>query len=58
VVRASAHFFGVSWSHLDGKLNRNAAERGSALYTSTARNLKTGILDEMWVNGRHAPVPD
>ena len=58
MVRASARFFGVSWAHLDGKLNRNASERGSALYTSTAWNLKTGILDDMWVNGRHAPVSD
>ena len=51
-------FSGSPGGHLDGKLNRNAAERGSALYTSTARNLKTGILDDMWVNGRHAPVSD
>ena len=58
VVRACASIFGVSWAHLDGKLNRNASERGSALYTSTARNLKTGILDDMWVNGQHAPVSD
>ena len=42
----------------NGKLNRNAGERGSALYTITARNLKTGILDDMRVNGRHVPVSD
>ena len=55
-VRANARFFGVSWVHLEGKLNRNTAGLGSALYTSTAGNLKTGILHDMWVNGRHAPV--